>query len=118
MSNRDECSRSDDKVVTYDVEADGTWTARTPLGELRRDVSGKVDGIINNVKAIAIGNLTLMKAHMIDESPDAVSHWMTFRNGGACRLTYRRTGEVIEFTAGRVTLRVSDNGVLTINPSE
>jgi hypothetical protein len=118
VSNRDGCTRSDGTVVTYDVEADGSWTARTPLGELRSDASGRVDSIINNVKTIAIGNVTLLKAHMIDESPGAVSHWMSFRNGGSCRLTYRTTGEVIEFTAGRVRLRVADDGLLTINPTD
>jgi hypothetical protein len=116
VSNRDGRSRADDGLVTYEVEADGSWTARTPLGELRRDASGKVDGIINDVKAIAIGNVTSLKAHQIDESPGAVSHWMMFRNGGSCRLTYRKTGEVIEFKAGKVRLRVTDGGILTINP--
>jgi hypothetical protein len=116
VSDTEGHSRSNDRAVTYDVEADGSWTAKTALGEVRRDASGRVDGIINDVHAIAIGNVTALKAYLIDESPGAVSHWMTFRNGGSCRLTYRKTGEVIEFTAGQVRLRVTDYGVLTINP--
>jgi hypothetical protein len=104
-------------MVTYDVEPDGSWTARTTLGELRTDASGKVDGIINDVRAIALDDVTSLTAHLIDESPGAVNRWMTCRNGCWCRLTYCKTGEVIEFVAGKVRLRVIDNRVLTINPA-
>jgi hypothetical protein len=118
VSNVDRRSRLDERLVTYDVEADGSWTARTPLGELRKDASGRIDGIINDVKAISIGNVTSLKAYLIDESPGTVSHWMTFRNGGSCRLTYRTTGDVIEFAAGKIRLRMTENGVLIINPMD
>lgn len=116
MSKASGRTRSDELSVDYHVESDGSWTARTPLGEVSEDASGRITGIINNVKAIAVGNVTSLRSHQIDESAVAVSHRMTFRNGGYCRLTYRKTGEVIEFGAGNIRLRVNDDNVLTINP--
>ncbi len=93
-----------------------SWESALVNGEINADEDGRISGVINDVKFIAIGNITNVYYHKIDESLNAVSHHIKFRNGGECRLTFKKTGEVIEFTVKKIGIKVTLDRILIVDP--
>ena len=100
--------------IKYTSSDDGSWMAETDLGAISKDSSGFVKGSFDEVRKICIGDITTIKDYNVDRSERAESHFIEFKNGGFCRLTYKLTGEVIEFKVGRVIIHVSHEKVMTI----
>jgi signal peptidase I len=100
--------------IKYTSGDDGSWGAETDLGKISKDDNGVLKGSFDEVRTISIGDITAIQNHQIDESEGAASHFIQFKNGGFCRITYRKTGEVIEFKVGKVKIHVSHEKVLTI----
>jgi hypothetical protein len=110
-NNDDERLSNDIKYTSSD---DGSWRAETDLGAISKDSSGLFKGSFDEVRKICIGDITTIKNYNIDRSERAESHFIEFKNGGFCRLTYKSTGEVIEFKVGRVDIHISHEKVMTI----
>lgn len=102
--------------VTNSSDSDGSWTSESVFGKVTYNGTGAVKAQLGDIAGISLGNISGLSSYQIEEGTAAISHSMKFRNGGSCRLTYRKTGEIIEFTVNRVRINVTPEKVVIICP--
>lgn len=102
--------------VKKSEEIDGSWSFESIFGEVNYDGLGTVKANLGDISGISLGNIAALSSYRIEDGSNAISHDIQFRNGGSCRLTYRKTGEIIEFTVIRVQVRMTKEKVLIVYP--
>lgn len=102
--------------ISYTVGPDGSWSAETELGSVRKDVDGSISAKFDHVKTISVGDVTMLLEYSIQEHGRSTIHHIKFRNGGHCFLAYTETGEITDFRIGKLKIHISFDGILTLTP--
>ena len=118
---RDKAAKSADGTsissgISYTIGPDGSWSAKTELGSVNKDVDGSISAKFDHVKTISIGDVTMLLEYQIQEHGRSTVHRVKFRNGGHCYLVYMDTGEITDFRVGKLKIHVSFDGILTLMP--
>jgi hypothetical protein len=84
------------------------------MTEVTLSKDGSTTVSLEVISKVTVDSITDVLAHRIMREGDQVIHEMEFINDGTCRLAYKETGELIEFSCNHMSMSTTKEGIVTL----
>lgn len=106
------------KHGVVEMDADGSAKVSSPVGTIEIDPDGTSRISATKIRKISIDDITSVAVHTIEDSGKTVHHHIVFNDGGEYNITYKKTGELVEFRGNAVKQTITKDGLVLLRSAD